>query len=126
MNRYALIASIAVLGLAAFVVDDLLGPETVPVAEAVELTGTAPADGPPRDGFFIVPPPVVDFREPSQEDVVDDEMAQPDDDIQNDGGRDNEEGDDDPDGSDDGTPDGFDDDEDDDLDDEDDSVDDDD
>lgn len=92
MNRLTLIAVVALLGLAAFVVGDLLDPETVPVAEAVELTGTAPEEGPARDGFFIVPPPVVDFRERSDDsasvgdDADDDDADSLDDHLDDEGG----------------------------------------
>lgn len=62
MNRLAWIAIFALAGITSLVVGDLLNPESVPVAQAVELTGTAPTDRPPPEGFFIVPPRVVDFR----------------------------------------------------------------
>lgn len=63
MNRLAWIAIVALAGVTVFVAGDLLDPESVPVAQAVELTGTVPADRPPREGFFVVPPRVVDFRD---------------------------------------------------------------
>ena len=63
MNRLAWIAFVALAGLISFLVGDLLNPVAVPVAQAVELSGTAPADRPPPEGFFIVPPRVVDFRD---------------------------------------------------------------
>ena len=62
MNRLAWIAIVALAGITTFVVGDLLDPESVPVAQAVELSGTAPGESPPLEGFFIVPPRVVDFR----------------------------------------------------------------
>lgn len=63
MNRLAWIAVVALAGLVPFLVGDLVNPVAVPVAQAVELTGTAPADRPPPEGFFIVPPRIVDFRD---------------------------------------------------------------
>lgn len=73
MRRLAFVAVIALVGLAAFVVSDLLEPEVVPIAGVIELSGTAPATGPPDEGFFIVPPRVVDFRDPSDDDPGDDD-----------------------------------------------------
>ena len=62
MNRLAWIAVVALVGLLAFAVGKLLDSDSVPVAGAVELIGTAPTDRPLPEGFFIVPPRVVDFR----------------------------------------------------------------
>lgn len=67
MNRLAWIAILALAGITSFVVGDLLDPESIPVAQAVELSGTAPVDRPPPEGFFIVPPRVVDFRDDAED-----------------------------------------------------------
>ncbi|HVR31842.1 MAG TPA: hypothetical protein VMS74_03935 [Acidimicrobiia bacterium] len=77
MRRLAFVSVIALAGLATFVVSDLLEPEAVPVAGVIELSGTAPATSPPAEGFFIVPPRVVDFREPSDDDSAGDDDQSP-------------------------------------------------
>lgn len=61
MNRLVLVAIVALTGVMAFVVEDLLNPDSVPVARAVELSGVAPEPSPAAEGFFVVPPRVVDF-----------------------------------------------------------------
>ena len=48
----------------------LLDAEPVPIAPVVELSGTAPQPRPPSDGFFIVPPQVVDFSDPDDDSQV--------------------------------------------------------
>ena len=73
MRRLAFAAVVALAGLATFVVSDLLEPEAVPVAGVIELSGTAPATGPPVENFFVVPPRVVDFRDPSDDDPADED-----------------------------------------------------
>lgn len=77
MRPLVFVAVVALAGLATFVASDLLEPQAVPVATAIELSGTAPATGPPIDGFFIVPPRVVDFRELSDDDSAGDDDQSP-------------------------------------------------
>jgi len=86
MNRLAWIAVVALGGLTAFVVNDLLDPGFVPVAQSVELSGSAPEAGPPREGFFVVPPRVIDFREQGADRTDDDPDDETDDETGNETG----------------------------------------
>ena len=67
MNRLAWISVVVLAGITSLLAADLLDPDPVPIARAVELTGTVPTDRPAPDGFFIVPPRVVDFRDDQEE-----------------------------------------------------------
>jgi len=54
----------AVAFAAAYLAGDLLSPDAVPVAGAVQLSGTTvPATEAPPEGFFVVAPRVVDFSD---------------------------------------------------------------
>lgn len=63
MRRITSAALVVLVAFGAFAATDALGPESVPVASAVELHGEAPESGPPPSGFFIVPPRVIDMRD---------------------------------------------------------------
>lgn len=73
MNRLSWVVLFAFAGVAAYLAGDLLYPDPVPVANAVRLTGTTvPTAEAPREGYFIVPPRVVDFRNFDLDDLDDD------------------------------------------------------
>ena len=73
MSRLSWVVVFGVAFAAAFLAGGLLYPAPVPVAGAVQLTGTAvPATGSTSDGFFIVPPRVVDFSDFDPDDLDDD------------------------------------------------------
>lgn len=83
MRRITSVALVVLVAFGAFAAADALGPESVPVASAVELHGEAPESGPPPAGFFIVPPRVVDMRDddtPARIEDDPDEAADADDD----------------------------------------------
>lgn len=63
MRRVTSVVLTVLVAFGAFTAADALGPESVPVATAVELHGEAPESGPPPAGFFIVPPRVIDMRD---------------------------------------------------------------
>jgi hypothetical protein len=69
MSRSALawIAALALLAVAGVGVSESLSPEPVPIATPIDLSGEAPPARPALDGFFVVPPRVVDFREDDEE-----------------------------------------------------------
>lgn len=80
MSRLSWVVMFGVAFAAAFLAGGLLYPDPVPVAGAVQLTGTAvPATGSTSDGFFIVPPRVVDFSDLDPDDL-DDDLGDDDDD----------------------------------------------
>lgn len=63
MRRITSAVLVVLVAFGAFAAADALGPESVPVADAVELHGEVPESGPPPSGFFIVPPQVIDMRD---------------------------------------------------------------
>lgn len=59
----AWITVVALVAVTTYAAVGLLEAKSVPVASVVELSGTAPQPRQPSDGFFIVPPQVVDFSD---------------------------------------------------------------
>ena len=59
----AWIVVVALVVVTTYAAVGLLDGEPVPIAPSVELSGTAIQPRPPSDGFFIVPPQVVDFSD---------------------------------------------------------------
>ncbi len=63
MYRTTGVVVVSLVAVTLVAIDALFDTDPVPVAGAVELTGTAPPASPPAAGFFVVPSRVVDFRE---------------------------------------------------------------
>ncbi|HSJ29466.1 MAG TPA: hypothetical protein VLB67_14760 [Acidimicrobiia bacterium] len=79
MSRSALVwtAVVVLVGVVGVGIADVLAPDPVPVAGAIDLSGEAPPVRPTLDGFFVVPPRVVDFREDADDDSDDEPAVTP-------------------------------------------------
>lgn len=75
MRRITSSVLVALVAFGAVAAAEALGPESVPVADTVELHGEVPESGPPPSGFFIVPPRVIDMRDDETPGRLEDDEA---------------------------------------------------